>query len=105
MGRTDAPSRAEVADGDNPRESDAGNPGTSIDLLIGGDSRTANKIVRFSPKINDRPNMLETEKTRILIATDVIAKGQNLQDCNRVSATTCTGTRSTSFSATGRWTG
>lgn len=66
------------------RELQADNPSINIDLLVGGDSRTANKIARFSPKSNGRPDMPESEQTRILIATDVIAEGQNLQDCNRV---------------------
>lgn len=66
------------------RELQADNPAVNIDLLMGGDSRTADKIARFSPKSNDRPDMPEAEQTRILIATDVIAEGQNLQDCNRV---------------------
>ena len=60
------------------------NPGVNIDLLMGGDSRSAEKVAKFSPKSNDRPNMPEKDQTRILIATDVIAEGQNLQDCNRV---------------------
>ncbi|MDE2842169.1 MAG: phospholipase D-like domain-containing protein [Chloroflexota bacterium] len=60
------------------------NPGVKIDLLVGGDGRTGQKVARFSPKSNDRPDMPESEQTRILIATDVIAEGQNLQDCNRV---------------------
>ena len=66
------------------RELQADNAAVNIDLLMGGDSRTADKIARFSPKSNDRPDMPEAEQTRILIATDVIAEGQNLQDCNRV---------------------
>ena len=66
------------------RELQADNPGVNIDLLMGGDGRTGQKVTRFSPKSNDRPDMPESEQTRILIATDVIAEGQNLQDCNRV---------------------
>ena len=62
----------------------ADNPGVSIDILMGGDSRSARKVARFSPKSNDQPDLPESEQTRILIATDVIAEGQNLQDCNRV---------------------
>ena len=62
----------------------ADNPGTNIDILLGGDSRSARKVARFSPKSNDQPDLPESEQTHILIATDVIAEGQNLQDCNRV---------------------
>ena len=62
----------------------ADNPGVNVDLLMGGDRHSADKVARFSPKSNDRPDLPESEQTRILIATDVIAEGQNLQDCNRV---------------------
>ena len=60
------------------------NPGVNIDIVMSGDSRSARKVARFSPKSNDQPDLPEGEQTRILIATDVIAEGQNLQDCNRV---------------------
>ena len=60
------------------------NPGVNIDLVMGGDNRTADKITKFSPKSNDTPGLPEAEQTRILITTDVLAEGQNLQDCNRV---------------------
>ena len=62
----------------------ADNPGVNVDLLMGGDSRSARKVAKFSPGSNGQPDMPESEQTRILIATDVIAEGQNLQDCNRV---------------------
>ena len=62
----------------------ADNPGVNVDILMGGDSRSTLKVERFSPKSNDQPDLPESEQTRILIATDVIAEGQNLQDCNRV---------------------
>ena len=66
------------------RELQEDNPGVNIDLLMGGDSGSGHKVARFSPKSNAQPDMPESEQTRILIATDVIAEGQNLQDCNRV---------------------
>lgn len=66
------------------RELQADNPDVNIDLLMGGDSRSGQKVSKFSPKSNGRPDLRESEQTRILIATDVIAEGQNLQDCNRV---------------------
>lgn len=62
----------------------ADNPGVNIDLLLGGDSRSARKVARFSPRSNEQPKLPQSQQTRILIATDVIAEGQNLQDCNRV---------------------
>ena len=66
------------------RQLKADNPGVNVDLLMGGDRRSADKVARFSPRSNDRPDLPESDQTRILIATDVIAEGQNLQDCNRV---------------------
>ena len=62
----------------------ADNPGVNVDLLMGGDRHSADKVDRFAPRSNDRPDLPESEQSRILIATDVIAEGQNLQDCNRV---------------------
>ena len=62
----------------------ADNPGVNVDLLMGGDRHSADKVARFAPRSNDRPDLPESEQSRILIATDVIAEGQNLQDCNRV---------------------
>ena len=61
-----------------------GNDGVNFDLVMGGDNRTADKITKFSPKSNENPEMPVAEQTRILITTDVLAEGQNLQDCNRV---------------------
>ena len=66
------------------RELQQDNPGVNIDLVMGGDNRTADKITKFSPKSNDTPGLPEAEQTKILITTDVLAEGQNLQDCNRV---------------------
>lgn len=36
---------------------------------------------RFSPKSNDKVTKYEHQQTRVLIATDVLSEGQNLQDC------------------------
>ena len=66
------------------RQLKADNPDVNVDLLMGGDRRSADKVARFSPRSNDQPGLPDGEQTRILIATDVIAEGQNLQDCNRV---------------------
>ena len=66
------------------RELKEDNPGVNFDLVMGGDNRTPEKITKFSPKSNDRPDMPEAEQTKVLITTDVLAEGQNLQDCNRV---------------------
>ena len=62
----------------------ADHPTETVEILTGGDPRSAEKVRRFSPRSNDTPDMAEKEQIRILIATDVIAEGQNLQDCGRV---------------------
>ncbi len=66
------------------RELQEDNSGVHLDIVMGGDNRTADKITKFSPKSNGKQGMPEAEQTRILITTDVLAEGQNLQDCNRV---------------------
>jgi superfamily II DNA or RNA helicase len=41
------------------------------------------RIIRFSPISNDRPELKGTEKEiQILLSTDVLSEGQNLQDAN-----------------------
>jgi len=43
------------------------------------------KIIRFSPVSNDRPDIRGTEKEiQILLSTDVLSEGQNLQDADTV---------------------
>ena len=68
------------------RELRAAYPQEAIDLLTGADSRAAgqDKMARFSPVSNGKPGLPAREQTRILIATDVLAQGQNLQDCGRM---------------------
>ena len=65
------------------------NPGgrdSSIAQLTGGNRDTAQEIVaRFSPQANlgdDGPR--PDNEIRILLATDVVSEGQNLQDCAHV---------------------
>ena len=63
--------------------------GQSIDIakLSGsvGRDRAANIVRRFSPKSNFVENgRLRAGEIRILLATDVVSEGQNLQDCARV---------------------
>ena len=68
------------------RELTAAYPQDAIDLLTGGDSRAGgqDKMSRFSPVSNGKPSLPAKEQTRILIATDVLSQGQNLQDCGRM---------------------
>jgi superfamily II DNA or RNA helicase/HKD family nuclease len=65
------------------------NPGgkdQTIAMASGGAKSGMQQIVkRFAPKANLRPNEKLAEKQiQILITTDVLSEGQNLQDCNRV---------------------
>ena len=55
-----------------------------VDILTGDDARGVDKMTRFSPISNGRPDLPAEQQTRILIATDVLSEGQNLQDCGRV---------------------
>ena len=41
-------------------------------------------MTRFSPVSNGQPDLPTERQTRILVATDVLSEGQNLQDCGRV---------------------
>ena len=68
------------------RELKAAYPQDAIDLLTGDDSRAGgqDKMLRFSPVSNGKPDLPAKEQTRILIATDVLSQGQNLQDCGRM---------------------
>ncbi|MCY3921979.1 MAG: C-terminal helicase domain-containing protein, partial [Chloroflexi bacterium] len=65
------------------------NPGgenTEIERLTGSNRDRAESIVgRFSPQSNLPPERRERiNEIRVLLATDVVSEGQNLQDCARV---------------------
>lgn len=65
------------------------NPGGKDDTIAmasGGEkNRLQNVVKRFAPKANLRPGeKIPGPELRILITTDVLSEGQNLQDCNRV---------------------
>ena len=49
----------------------------------GSDSPTA-IVEKFSPISNDKPNLSVDEQYRIVIATDVLSEGQNLQDSHLI---------------------
>ncbi|MBC6414884.1 MAG: NgoFVII family restriction endonuclease [Bdellovibrionales bacterium] len=61
-----------------------------LELITGGMSNTQSIIKRFSPISNkvqrDKIDVKESEESEIdiLITTDVLSEGQNLQDCNTV---------------------
>lgn len=61
-----------------------------IDIATGGSQNTTSIVEHFSPISNER-NYPEEEQSRILIATDVLSEGQNLQDAISSSITTCHG--------------
>jgi len=65
------------------------NPGEADPAIahLSGSNRDSlqNIIKRFAPTANLRQNeRMPGPEVRVLIATDVISEGQNLQDCNRV---------------------
>jgi hypothetical protein len=51
-----------------------------VDCATGGSKNPTDIVERFSPLSNDQPDMPAEEQTRILVATDVLSEGQNLQD-------------------------
>ena len=61
-------------------------PGVEIERLTGSNrNNTANIIRRFAPKSNLRTKArIPGSEIGILVATDVVSEGQNLQDCNRI---------------------
>ncbi len=68
------------------RELNPGGDNSEIAMLTSrNNDRQADIIARFSPASNQagRRDILE-HPIRILLATDVVSEGQNLQDCNRV---------------------
>jgi hypothetical protein len=65
------------------------NPGDKDPTIakLSGSSRNnmENVVKRFSPKSNLRPReRIPGPEIRVLVATDVVSEGQNLQDCGRV---------------------
>ena len=52
-------------------------------ILTGADAKDVDKMTRFAPASNGRPDRPAEQQTRILIATDVLSEGQNRQDCGR----------------------
>lgn len=55
---------------------------TSIEAVTGDSADPTNSAWRFSPQSNDKLDYKNApEELRVLIATDVLSEGQNLQDC------------------------
>lgn len=59
----------------------------SVEAVTGNDENPTRKVWRFSPKSNgkDDPSeaghVIKEEELRVLVTTDVLSEGQNLQDC------------------------
>lgn len=64
------------------------NPGRKrpdIEVIFSGDKSKAKVVGRFAPKANPEYRFLPGEKElQMVIATDVLAEGLNLQDCDKV---------------------
>lgn len=61
--------------------------GSGVQSLVGvtGDTQDPTaEAWRFSPESNEKLNKYGSNQTRVLIATDVLSEGQNLQDCSVV---------------------
>jgi superfamily II DNA or RNA helicase len=56
---------------------------THIDVATGGTGNTTDIVERFSP-VSNKAQVAESDQTRVLIATDVLSEGQNLQDAHIV---------------------
>lgn len=51
-----------------------------VDVATGGSENQTRIVERFSPVSNEALNVAPEDETQILIATDVLSEGQNLQD-------------------------
>ncbi len=57
---------------------------TNVDALVGVTGDTEDPTAqawRFSPESNEKAGQYGSQQTRVLLATDVLSEGQNLQDC------------------------
>ena len=55
-----------------------------IAVVTGGSENPTTIVEKFSPISNDKPNMTAEDQYRIVIATDVLSEGQNLQDSHLI---------------------
>jgi superfamily II DNA or RNA helicase len=55
---------------------------SQIDVCTGNSKNPTTIVNKFSPKSNDINDLPESDQTRVLIATDVLSEGQNLQDAH-----------------------
>ena len=55
---------------------------TQIECVTGDDENPTGLAQRFSPKSNQKPELMGSGELRVLISTDVLSEGQNLQDAH-----------------------
>lgn len=55
---------------------------THFDYVTGGNANPTEVVERFSPVSNENTNISNETEIRVLIATDVLSEGQNLQDAH-----------------------
>lgn len=53
---------------------------TNLSVVTGGCDNPTAEVEKFSPVSNERADIQQEEQYRVLIATDVLSEGQNLQD-------------------------
>ena len=53
---------------------------TAMAGVAGSNDNPTDYAMRFSPTSNDNPNLPASRQLRVLVATDVLSEGQNLQD-------------------------
>ena len=54
----------------------------SAAIAVGGNDDIVNLVARFSPVSNDCPTKSQESQVRVLVTTDVLSEGQNLQDAH-----------------------
>jgi len=52
-----------------------------VDTVSGGSGDPTTAAWKFSPRCNEKTGLYGNGPTRVLVATDVLSEGQNLQDC------------------------
>jgi len=55
---------------------------TQIECVTGEDANPTDLAWRFSPNSNQKPELKGSQELRVLISTDVLSEGQNLQDAH-----------------------
>ena len=53
----------------------------NVEGITGDDNNPTDAVWRFSPVSNGKTDRIGSRQSRVLLATDVLSEGQNLQDC------------------------